>query len=220
MTHEDDTKIPLGKDQTGKTESGDSDSLDKLCDSFSQNLDLVTVYSKTNCSSAIASTTTTHDCPQPSKEVVLKTDKDSKAAGIRKEQQRNAELQEMKQREQEKRDKDIVGNRRRKADKLAKKYLSSAKKALGSKDDFYIALERAFHNYLKSKLNIETSEFNKEKITILLTERQVSQQTVLEFISILENCELARYTPITQVTMENDYKKSVKIISQIDKQIK
>lgn len=121
---------------------------------------------------------------------------------------------------QEKRNADVVGNKRRKADRLAKKYLSDAKKALGKKEAFYIALEKAFHNYLKAKLHIETSDFNKEKIQNLLLERNVDEPVVLEFISILENCELARYTPITQVTMQNDYNKSVKTIGAIDKQIR
>ncbi|MFD1062788.1 BatD family protein [Winogradskyella litorisediminis] len=123
-------------------------------------------------------------------------------------------------RNQEKRNADVVGNKRRKADRLAKKYLSEAKKNLGQKEAFYIALERAFHNYLKAKLQIETSDFNKEKIENLLLGRQVNQSTINEFISILENCEFARYTPITQVTMQNDYEKSVKTISEIDKQIR
>ncbi|SHG88655.1 BatD family protein [Winogradskyella jejuensis] len=123
-------------------------------------------------------------------------------------------------RNQEKRNADVIGNKRRKADRLAKKYLSEAKKALGQKEAFYIALERAFHNYLKAKLQIETSDFNKEKIESLLLESHVEQPIVSEFISILENCELARYTPITQVTMQNDYDKSVKTISAIDKQIR
>ncbi|WP_299115983.1 BatD family protein [uncultured Winogradskyella sp.] len=120
----------------------------------------------------------------------------------------------------EKRNADVIGNKRRKADRLAKKYLSEAKKALGQKEAFYIALEKAFHNYLKAKLHIETSDFNKEKIQDLLLERHVEQSVVSEFISILENCELARYTPITQVTMQNDYDKSVKTIGAIDKQIR
>jgi len=118
------------------------------------------------------------------------------------------------------RDADVVGNRRRKADRLAKKYLSEAKKVLGEKEAFYVALEKAFHNYLKAKLHIETSDFNKEKIDELLTEKQVDASVISEFISILESCELARYTPITQVTMQNDYKKAVSTISAIDKQIR
>lgn len=123
-------------------------------------------------------------------------------------------------RNQDKRNADVVGNKRRRANRLAKKYLSEAKKNLGKKENFYVALERAFHNYLKAKLQIETSDFNKEKIESLLLQRHVEDTTVSEFISILENCELARYTPIAQVTMNNDYEKSVKTISEIDKQIR
>ncbi|WP_179333782.1 BatD family protein [Winogradskyella costae] len=123
-------------------------------------------------------------------------------------------------RKKDERDADVQGNRIRKADRLAKKYLSEAKKALGQKESFYLALEKALHNYLKAKLNIETSDFNKDKIESLLSERQVSKEVVSDFISILENCELARYTPITQVTMQNDYDKAGHTISLIDKQLR
>jgi len=123
-------------------------------------------------------------------------------------------------RKKDERDADVQGNRIRKADRLAKKYLSAAKKTLGQKEAFYLALEKALHNYLKAKLNIETSDFNKEKIENLLAERQVESGVVSDFISILENCELARYTPITQVTMQNDYDKAAKTISLIDKQLR
>ncbi|WP_179318554.1 BatD family protein [Winogradskyella helgolandensis] len=123
-------------------------------------------------------------------------------------------------RKKDERDADVQGNRIRKADRLAKKYLGEAKKAMGQKEAFYLALEKALHNYLKAKLNIETSDFNKEKIESLLQERQVQTDVVSNFISILENCELARYTPITQVTMQNDYDKAAKTISLIDKQLR
>lgn len=118
------------------------------------------------------------------------------------------------------RDADVEGNRIRKADRLARKYLSEAKKNLGNKEAFYESLERALHNYLKAKLNIETSDFNKERIENLLIEREVESQVISDFISILESCELARYTPITQVTMQNDYDKAAQTISLIDKQIR
>ncbi|RCW93764.1 BatD family protein [Winogradskyella arenosi] len=123
-------------------------------------------------------------------------------------------------RKQDARQADVVGNRIRKADRLAKKYLTDAKKAMGQKETFYLALEKALHNYLKAKLHIETSDFNKEKIENLLKERHVETAVVSDFIAILESCELARYTPITQVTMQNDYDKAAKTISLIDKQLK
>ena len=113
---------------------------------------------------------------------------------------------------------DVYGNRIRKADKLAKKYLGSAKKSLGKKEAFYIALEKALHNYLKGKLHIETSDLSKDRIVKLLSERQVEEQVIKDFVSIIENCDLARYTPITTVTMQADYDKAAKTISLIDKQ--
>ncbi|TXD82722.1 protein BatD [Subsaximicrobium wynnwilliamsii] len=120
----------------------------------------------------------------------------------------------------EERDADVFGNKIRKADRLAKRYLSEAKKSLGQKEAFYIALERALHNYLKGKIHIETSDFSKEKIEEILLKEQVDQATVAEFISILQHCELARYTPITNVEMQQDYEKAARTISVIDKDIK
>ena len=59
-------------------------------------------------------------------------------------------------------------DKQRKAERLAKKYLSEAQKQLGKKEAFYEALERALHNYLKAKLGIETADISKEKITQIL----------------------------------------------------
>jgi hypothetical protein len=116
-------------------------------------------------------------------------------------------------------DNDIQGSKTRIANRLAKKYLSEAKKKLGDKEAFYEALERALHNYLRAKLSIETFEFSKEKISQLLSERKVKEETVSDFIGLLESCEFARYTPASNVTINQDYEKSVQAISQIDKQI-
>ncbi|MGY8933374.1 MAG: BatD family protein [Flavobacteriales bacterium] len=114
---------------------------------------------------------------------------------------------------------DVEGKRFRKATKLAKKYLSAAKKNLGKQEAFYEALERALHNYLRAKLDIVTSEFSKEKITILLAERKVEEVVVSDFVGLLKSCEFARYTPTSDVTIKQDYEKAVGVISNIDKQI-
>lgn len=117
------------------------------------------------------------------------------------------------------RDSDIIGNKRRKADRLAKKYLSQAKKELGKKEAFYIALERALHNYLKAKLHIETSEISREKIADILNNKQVDESTIIEFGKVLENCDYARYTPFTDVMMKQEYENAKKVIAKIDKQL-
>jgi hypothetical protein len=117
-------------------------------------------------------------------------------------------------------DADVQGNRIRKANRLAKRFLGEAKKALGQKDAFYVALEKALHNYLKAKLNIETNELSKDRINELLTNRKAQTETIGHFLNLLESCELARYSPYTQVEMQRDYDKSAETISLIDKQMR
>ena len=117
------------------------------------------------------------------------------------------------------RDGDIVGNKQRKADRLAKKYLSEAANKLGNKDAFYEALERALHNYLKAKLGIETTDINSEKIAYLLAEKQVDNTSITKFMEVLYSCDLARYTPITNVQMKDEYEKSKQVITELDKQL-
>ncbi|WP_394350965.1 BatD family protein [Poritiphilus flavus] len=114
---------------------------------------------------------------------------------------------------------DVAGNKIKRANKLARKFLSKAKKELGQKEAFYIALEKALHNYLKAKLKIETSEFSKDKIATLLAERQVDTATSEGFIGLLQNCEMARYSPFSDVQMQQDYNKASEVISSMDKQL-
>ncbi len=117
------------------------------------------------------------------------------------------------------RDGDVVGNKRRKANKLAKKYLFEAKKELGNKEPFYIALEKALHNYLKAKLQVETSEISKEKISNLLQKRQVDKAFTTTFIKVLDDCDFARYTPTSNLQMEQEYNNAVDVITNLDKQL-
>jgi len=123
-----------------------------------------------------------------------------------------------KQRSKEMAD-DVVGGKARRASKLSRKYLSKAKKALGHKESFYIALEKALHNYLKAKLKIETTEFSKDSIAALLDKKQINTDTKEGFIELLKNCEAARYSPFLEVQMQLDYDKASDVISTMDKQL-
>ena len=114
---------------------------------------------------------------------------------------------------------DVEGNKAKENKRLSKKFLSDARKNIGNKELFYIALERALHNYLKAKLKIETSELSKEKINILLLNKSIDSSNINSFLSLLETCELARYTPLVSTEMKRDYESASKIISQINKQV-
>ncbi|MGB0788237.1 MAG: BatD family protein [Marinirhabdus sp.] len=115
---------------------------------------------------------------------------------------------------------DVAGNRLRKANRLARKYLSEAKKQMDNKVLFYESMQRAFHNYLKAKLNIETTDFSKEKISALLLERDVNAATVSSFIELLKSYEFARYTPTSNVAIKEDYARAVGTMAEIDKQLR
>ncbi len=117
-------------------------------------------------------------------------------------------------------DGDVTGNRIKRNNKLAKKYLSEAKKQLNNKEAFYIALEKAMHNFLKAKLHIETSEMSKDNIQELLLSQNVNPESVQNFINLTENCEFARYAPASSATIQDDFDKAVVIISELEKQLK
>lgn len=119
----------------------------------------------------------------------------------------------------QKRNDNTIENRSRKTSRLAKKYLSAAKKNLTNKEAFYEALERGLHTYLKAKLHIETSELSKEKVQELLSEKQVAPDTLQDFVQLLTNCEMARYAPYTQTDIDNDYQQAAAIIALLDKQL-
>lgn len=119
----------------------------------------------------------------------------------------------------EARDADEFGNRVRRNTKLAKKFLADAKKQMGYKVPFYMAMEKALHNFLKAKLHIETSEMSKENIQELLLNKKASETTVAQFITLMNDCEFARYTPSSEVAMQQDYNKAVEVISELEKQI-
>ena len=114
---------------------------------------------------------------------------------------------------------DIIGNKRREADRLAKKYLSEAKKQLSNKEGFYVALEKALHNYLKAKLHVETTDISKDRIREILMQRNVDTQNIDAFIKVFDDCDYARYTPVTNVMMQDEYNNAREVISKIDKQL-
>lgn len=116
-------------------------------------------------------------------------------------------------------DSDIVGNKMKRNNHLAKKYLAEAKKQLGNKVPFYLAMEKALHTFLKAKLQIETSEMSKENIEKLLRNKQIDPLKIDGFIELMNSCEFARYTPVSSLSMQNDYENALNRISELEKDL-
>jgi len=119
----------------------------------------------------------------------------------------------------DKKNSDLIGNKLRKAERLAKKYLSEAKKQLGKKEAFYEALERALHNYLKAKLGIETADISEDKITEILKNKNINSTTINEFVEVLKQSDFARYTPISNSEMKEEFERAKQVIVELDKQL-
>ena len=103
--------------------------------------------------------------------------------------------------------------------KLAIKFLGEAKKNINKRTKFYDSLEKALYNYLKAKLQIETIDIQREIIIDLLKTKGVEVTLIDGFMNILNNCEMARYSPITDLMMQNDYELAIDIIEKIDYEI-
>ena len=122
--------------------------------------------------------------------------------------------------QKEAKDADVVGNRMRNNNRLVKRYLSEAKKQMGDKVPFYMAMEKALHNFLKAKLHIETVEMSKDNIIELLQQRNASEESINRFMELMNDCEFARYAPATDTAMNNDFDRAISIISELEKQLK
>ena len=101
--------------------------------------------------------------------------------------------------------------------KLADSFLQVAKNDINNTDLFYISLEKALFNFLKSKFDFQTSDFSKDNIKVKLSEKKIADNTIELLIEILNSCEYARYTPSSPKEMKVDYEKAVEIIYNIEK---
>lgn len=114
---------------------------------------------------------------------------------------------------------DSQSKQQKTANRLAKRFLSAAKKQMNQPSAFYLALEKGLHTYLKAKLKIETIEFSKDKIQQLLNQNGVDDAITQEFIALLSNCEQARYGQGSTTNVAFDFKSASRIMAQLDKQL-
>ena len=118
---------------------------------------------------------------------------------------------------------DIVGSKRRKALKLAKKRLSIAEKHCAQNDrkNFYDEVSRAIWGYLGNKLNIDMAELSKDNVEEKLLAKSVKAETVAKLKSLVNTCEMALYTPTTDDSeLKNNYQNALNLIADLEDEIK
>lgn len=113
--------------------------------------------------------------------------------------------------------------RNKKANKVARKRLKVAAIHLKQDKDeeFYEAVLKAFWGYLSDKLSIPAADLNRENASESLKKRQVTTETISEFIHIVDTCEYARYAPsAVEGTKEDLYQKAASLMGKLEKQIR
>lgn len=92
---------------------------------------------------------------------------------------------------------DIAARRTARANKVATKRLRMAAKALSTNnaDAFHESLARALWGYISDKLRIPSSALTRDNIREKLIENGISEELTDRTIDILDQCEMARFTP-------------------------
>ena len=111
--------------------------------------------------------------------------------------------------------------RSRKANKVAKKRLSAAKKFLGenNREAFLDEMFRALWGFVSDKLQISVSDLSKDNVVSALTAKNISKESTDLFIEALDACELARFAPGVASSIEEIYKKGIDVISKLEDEI-
>jgi hypothetical protein len=113
---------------------------------------------------------------------------------------------------------DVQGSRKRKANKMARKRLSDAEKAMKSGDSkaFYAEIFKAMYGYLGDKLGQPAANLSKPLIRQSLQSAGADAETTEETIAVIETCEMARFAPAAEQSDNSFYQRTVSLIEKLE----
>ena len=111
--------------------------------------------------------------------------------------------------------------RSRRANQLARKRLSQARKLLKpeTQKEFYAEISRALVGFVADKLNLPPAGIISDEVAGLLRDRGVPEEIVKEFLGCLQECDFQRFAPAnaTEQDMRDMYEKAKKAIVDLEK---
>lgn len=111
----------------------------------------------------------------------------------------------------------------KKAGKVATRRLKIAKQKMRDADKagFYDEVLKALWGYLSDKLSMPVSELSKDNISAKLSHSRVSDALINECISLIEECEFARYAPSLLGSSEDKiYEMAASLMNRLENAIK
>jgi hypothetical protein len=115
----------------------------------------------------------------------------------------------------------LVKNRR--ANKLARRRLKTARfyQKNENREKFYEEILKAIWGYLSDKLNIPVSELSKETAVKILSQYQIDKSLVNQITELIDTCEYAQYAPAEESAhLATVYENTLKTISKFEQKIK
>lgn len=113
---------------------------------------------------------------------------------------------------------DVTGRRTAKASKVARRRLKAAEGFMksGDGDKFYEEMLRALWGYLSDKLSMPVSQLSRDNISATLASKGYSEENAEAIVSVLDDCEMARYTPDSSSHMDSVYERGVNAINKLE----
>jgi hypothetical protein len=104
---------------------------------------------------------------------------------------------------------------------MAKKYLANATLYLQKNETtlFYESLSKGILNYFSEKFNISFSHLNTEIITEKLIEKSINQTLISNTLQIINECEMARFSPLSSINNSMLLEKAKETINEIEKNL-
>lgn len=86
----------------------------------------------------------------------------------------------------------------------------------GNSEKFYEEMLRALWGYLSDKLAMPVSQLSRDNISATLASKGYSEESAGAIVSVLDDCEMARYTPDSSSRMDEVFERGVNAINQIE----
>jgi hypothetical protein len=118
--------------------------------------------------------------------------------------------------------KNVALLRDKKASKTARKRLRKAEKLLQTKqnEDFYIEISKVLWGYISDKFHIPLGLLSLDTAYQKLSERNMQQDSIKEFIDTLNACEYVRFAPSPDLTPDKMYERTFNFITKIEWELK
>lgn len=113
--------------------------------------------------------------------------------------------------------------RNRKATLISRKRLKLASQFLKNNEEskFFEEVSKALWGYLSDKFTIPPADLSRETIMTVLEKRKVTESTIYQFISVIDECEFARFAPGNKTQqMDTVFSRASEIIQKIETELR